>query len=136
MSEKPEETQAPETTEAPKDTRLESYASAHRMLLYLLMALVVLELADIPAWATIPVFILYLWSDHGSTVVALQDAGWSNLKITLRLFVDVLPVVLVALLAWVWEPTQIAVGVAALAALAFYLVNRHRISKTAAGLVD
>jgi len=119
--------QAEDGTE--RESKLQSYASAHRMILYLLMALIVLELADIPSWATIPVFILYLWSDHGETIVGLQEKGWSNFKIVLRMFVDVLPIILVAGLAWVWSPAQAAVGIAALLALVFYLFNRHRLMR-------
>ena len=110
-----------------KEQRLSSYASAQRMIAYLLMALVVLELADIPTWAIMPVFLIFLWMDRGSTIVGLQEKGWSDSKIAFRLLVDVLPLAAVTAVAFAFYTSPVPTGVAALSALGFYLFNRHRI---------
>jgi hypothetical protein len=116
------------------EQRLQSYASAWRMMLYLLMALVVLEIADVPSWATMPVFILFLCFDPGKTVVNLQEAGWGNAKIVVRLVFSVLPLAVVCAVAFAWYTQPIPTGIAALIALLFYIWDRQRLEKTAAGL--
>lgn len=114
--------------------RLQSYASAWRMMLYLLLALVVLEVADIPSWATLPVFVLFLCFDPGKTVVDLQEAGWSNAKIVGRLLLSVIPVAVVCVVAFSWYTSPVPTGIAALAALGFYLWDRQVLGKKAASL--
>ena len=116
------------------EQRLQSYASAWRMMLYLLMALVVLEIADIPSWATIPVFLVFLCFDPGKTVVNLQEADWSNTKIVVRLLLSVVPVALVCAVAFIWLTAPVPTGIAALAALLFYFWDRQRLEKFAASL--
>ena len=97
------------------------------MLLYLLMALVALELAKVPTWTTMPVFIVFLWMDHGQTIVGLQEKGWSDIKIALRLLVDVIPLSVVAVIAFTFYTAPVPTGIAALSSLGFYLFNRHRL---------
>ena len=104
------------------------HARAHRMLFYLLMAMVILTLADVSAYYTVVVFILYLWSDNGTVVARLSAEGRSSAWIAGRTFLDVLPLIIAVCLVWQLTPQPVVSGVLLLAALGFYLISRHRLA--------
>lgn len=107
------------------------YARAHRMLLYLLMALVLLTLVDVSAYYTVIVFLLYLWSDSGDTVVPLRNAGKSATWVALRSLVDIIPLSVAVFLVWLLTPAPVVSGVLLIAGLGFYLFSRHRLGAEA-----
>lgn len=105
----------------------EPYARSHRMLLYLLMALVLLTLADVSAYYTVIVFLLFLWSDNGDTVVPFRKAGKSAAWVALRTLVDIIPLTAAVFLVWLLSPAPVISGLLLLVGLGFYLASRHRL---------
>lgn len=112
----------------------ESFARAHRMLLYLLMALVLLVMVGVNAYFLAIVFLFFLWSDNGDIAVPLREAGHSVPWIVGRLGLDVLPLAVVSLLAWLLTPDPLISGSALLICFGFYLISRHRLGERAKAL--
>lgn len=109
----------------------QAFARAHRMLLYLLMALVLLSMVGVSVYYVALVFLLYLWSDNGDIVVPFKQAGRSTLWIVMRSFVDVLPVAAASLLVWALQPEPWISGVILVLTLGFYLISRNRLGEQA-----
>ena len=109
----------------------QAFARAHRMLLYLLMALVLLSMVGVSVYYVALVFLIYLWSDNGDIVVPFKQAGRSTLWIVMRSFVDVLPVAAASLLVWALQPEPWISGVILVLTLGFYLISRHRLGEQA-----